>query len=126
MDVQEMVKAARKQATLRDAVKLMKTAKVCKLTPGKLTGPPHEPASKAKPGAGGRFEALKGKISRKGDVRDPGAVAAAIGRAKFGKGKFQAMAAARAVPARGGAAENGRGHGSGKRRSGERLAASGP
>ena len=78
-----MVKAARKKATLRDAVKLMKLAKDHKLTPGKLKGPPHEPASKAKPGAGGRFEALKGKISRKGDVRDPGAVAAAIGRAKF-------------------------------------------
>ena len=49
--------------------------------------------SKAPVGQGGRFQALKQKIAAKGDVKDPAAVAAAIGRAKYGKGKFQAMAA---------------------------------
>lgn len=40
------------------------------------------------------FNKLKAAIARKGGVRDPGAVAAAIGRKKYGKKKFQAMAAA--------------------------------
>ena len=44
-------------------------------------------------GGGGRFAALKGKIAARGDVRDPGAVAAAIGRAKYGAARFQKMAA---------------------------------
>lgn len=44
-----------------------------------------------KPGGGGRFAKLKSKLARKG-VRNPGAVAAAIGRKKYGKKKFQAMA----------------------------------
>ena len=45
-------------------------------------------------GSGERFKKLKAKISAKGDVEDPGAVAAMIGRKKFGKERFQAMAAA--------------------------------
>lgn len=44
-----------------------------------------------KPGGGGRFAALKGKLS--GKVDDPAAVAASVGRKKYGKGKFQTMAA---------------------------------
>jgi hypothetical protein len=40
------------------------------------------------------FKALKASIAAKGGARDPGAVAAAIGRKKYGKEKFQAMAAA--------------------------------
>ena len=40
------------------------------------------------------FKKLKAAIAKKGDVRDPAAVAAAIGRKKYGKEKFQAMAAA--------------------------------
>ncbi|HMC66345.1 MAG TPA: hypothetical protein VKI65_15515 [Gemmataceae bacterium] len=44
-------------------------------------------------GGGGRFAKLKASIAAKGNVRDPGAVAAAIGRAKYGKAKFQALAA---------------------------------
>ena len=63
-----------------------------KLKPGSLKGGKSEPASKAKPGQGGRFKALKKKVGGKG-VKDPGAVAAAIGRAKYGKKKFQQMAA---------------------------------
>jgi len=46
-------------------------------------------------GGGGRFARLKASIaSAKGKkARDPGAVAAAIGRKKYGKAKFQKMAA---------------------------------
>lgn len=44
-------------------------------------------------GGGGRFAALKSKLAKRGGVSNPGAVAAAIGRAKYGKGRFQAMAA---------------------------------
>ncbi len=44
-------------------------------------------------GGGGRFAALKSKIA-KGGARDPGAVAAAIGRAKYGGPKMARMAAA--------------------------------
>lgn len=47
----------------------------------------------AKLGTGARFAALKSKIAKRGGVRDPGAVAAAIGREKYGKARFQKMAA---------------------------------
>jgi len=40
------------------------------------------------------FKKLKASIAAKGGARDPAAVAAAIGRKKYGKEKFQAMAAA--------------------------------
>ena len=50
--------------------------------------------SKAPLGSGARFKALESKIAARGNVRDPGAVAAAIGRAKFGPAKFQKLAAA--------------------------------
>ena len=43
-----------------------------------------------KPGGGGRFARLKDKL--KGKVKNPGAVAAKIGRKKYGKKKFQQMA----------------------------------
>lgn len=45
-----------------------------------------------KPGGGGRFARLKDKL--KGKVKNPGAVAAKVGRLKYGKSKFQKMAAA--------------------------------
>ena len=48
--------------------------------------------AKAKLGSGARFKALKGKLAAKGDVSDPGAVAAYIGRKKFGKKRFQKLA----------------------------------
>ena len=47
-----------------------------------------------KPGGGGRFAALKEKLSHRPGVTDPGALAAAIGRKRYGKAKFQKMAAA--------------------------------
>jgi len=43
-------------------------------------------------GGGGRFQKLKRKIASRGGVKDPGAVAAAIGRKKYGKKRFQKMA----------------------------------
>jgi hypothetical protein len=44
-----------------------------------------------KSGKGGRFEKLKGDLTRKG-AGDPGALAASIGRRKYGKKRFQKMA----------------------------------
>lgn len=49
-------------------------------------------------GSGKRFATLKAKIAAKGGVRDPGAVAAAIGRKKYGKAKFQQLAARGHMP----------------------------
>ena len=43
-------------------------------------------------GGGGRFAALKAKAAA-GGARNPGAVAAAAGRKKYGKAKFQRLAA---------------------------------
>lgn len=40
------------------------------------------------------YQKLRAKIAAKGDVRDPGAVAASIGRAKYGKSRFQHAASA--------------------------------
>ena len=48
--------------------------------------------AKAKVGSGARFKALTQKLKRKG-VRNPKALAAYIGRKKFGKKRFQKMAA---------------------------------
>lgn len=39
------------------------------------------------------FKKLESSIAAKGNVRDPGAVAAAIGRKKYGKSRFQHAAA---------------------------------
>jgi hypothetical protein len=49
--------------------------------------------AKAKLGSGARFAALKSKIAKKGGASDPGAVAASIGRKKYGKERFQKLAA---------------------------------
>jgi hypothetical protein len=46
------------------------------------------------PGGGGRFARLKRKLAKRRDVRDPGALAAWIGRRKYGNKRFQEMAAA--------------------------------
>jgi len=47
-------------------------------------------AGDMKLGAGGRFKKLEGELARKG-VDDPKALAAYIGRKKYGKKKFQKM-----------------------------------
>jgi hypothetical protein len=48
--------------------------------------------AKAKLGSGARFKSLTKKLSAKG-ARDPGALAAFIGRKKFGKKRFNKLAA---------------------------------
>lgn len=52
-----------------------------------------KPNSKAKLGLGGRFAALKAKIAKEPGVTNPGAVAAAIGRKKYGAKKMSGWAA---------------------------------
>lgn len=48
---------------------------------------------KPKLGSGKRFEQLEHKIAAKGNVDNPAAVAAAIGRKKYGATKMASMAA---------------------------------
>ncbi len=51
-------------------------------------------------GSGARFAALKDKLAQEPGVRNPGAVAASIGRKKYGAKKFGMLsAAARKKPA---------------------------
>ena len=50
---------------------------------------------KAKLGSGKRFAALKGKLAKKGGVTNPGALAAWIGRKKYGDKKFDSLAQAK-------------------------------
>jgi histidyl-tRNA synthetase len=47
---------------------------------------------KMKLGGGGRYEKLIGELEKKG-VREPRALAAAIGRKKYGSKKFQSLSA---------------------------------
>lgn len=49
---------------------------------------------KPKLGAGTRFASLTKKITGKGNIEDPEAVAAAIGRKKYGEKKMAKMASA--------------------------------
>lgn len=49
--------------------------------------------AKAKLGSGARFKAVEASAAKSG-ASDPAAVAAAVGRKKYGKKRFQAMAAA--------------------------------
>jgi roadblock/LC7 domain-containing protein len=49
-------------------------------------------AKKAPLGSGGRFKKLKGELASKG-AKDPGALAAYIGRKKYGPKKMADMAA---------------------------------
>lgn len=50
--------------------------------------------SKAPLGSGGRFAALKKELGGRKGVTDPGALAASIGRKKYGAAKMTKMAAA--------------------------------
>jgi hypothetical protein len=47
-----------------------------------------------KPGGGGRFKALEGKLEQKKGVSNPGALAAYIGRRKYGAAKMAKFSAA--------------------------------
>ncbi len=49
--------------------------------------------AKAPLGQGGRFAALKSKLSKQPGVTDPAALAASIGRKKYGAKRFNALAA---------------------------------
>ena len=49
--------------------------------------------AKAKLGSGARFKALEGKLSKRPGVTNPGALAAYIGREKYGAKKMSSMAA---------------------------------
>lgn len=53
-----------------------------------------KPDADAPIGQGGRFAALKQKLASKPGVTNPGALAAAIGRKKYGAKKMSSMAAA--------------------------------
>ena len=50
-------------------------------------------ARKARLGSGARFKALKAKLSGRKGIRNAGALAAAIGRKKFGKKRFAKLSA---------------------------------
>lgn len=52
-----------------------------------------EAAKNNPPGEGSRFKAVEAEAAANG-ARDPGAVAAAVGRRKYGAKRFAAMAAA--------------------------------
>jgi hypothetical protein len=47
----------------------------------------------AKPGSGKNFRKLKGKLAKRKGVRNPGALAASIGRKKYGKKRMAKMSA---------------------------------
>ena len=49
--------------------------------------------AKPKLGSGARFKALSRKLAGQPGVKDPDALAAAIGRKKYGKKRFQKLAA---------------------------------
>lgn len=51
-------------------------------------------ADKPKLGSGERFKKLEGKLGHEKGVKDPGALAAFIGRRKFGAAKMAKMSAA--------------------------------
>lgn len=51
-------------------------------------------AKSMKPGGGGRFAKLKDELSQKKGIKDPAALAASIGRKKYGAKKMAAMGAA--------------------------------
>jgi hypothetical protein len=54
----------------------------------------NNPKIRAPLGQGGRFQALKEELAGKPGIRNPGAVAASIGRKKYGKERFQKLASA--------------------------------
>lgn len=62
------------------------------IRPDSLKGGKSVPSAKSKVGTGKRFAALEKKLDKQG-VKNPSALAAAIGRAKFGKKKMTKMAA---------------------------------
>ena len=52
-----------------------------------------KPNAKAPLGQGGRFAALKQELGHEKGIKNPGALAASIGRKKYGAKKFNSLAA---------------------------------
>lgn len=50
--------------------------------------------AKARVGSGARFRALKSNLAKRKGVKNPGALAASIGRKKYGKKRMAKMSAA--------------------------------
>lgn len=59
--------------------------------PEPVFNPQHHEAKKPPLGSGKRFAELKGELAKRPGVKDPGALAAYIGRKKFGAKKFNAL-----------------------------------
>lgn len=70
------------------------TKKGQKIIPGSLKGGKSKPSAKSKPGSGKRFASLEKKLAKEEGIDNPGALAAALGRAKFGAKKMSKMASA--------------------------------
>jgi len=49
--------------------------------------------AKPKLGSGARFKSLEHELARRGNVKDPAALASAIGRAKYGEKRMEQMSA---------------------------------
>lgn len=47
--------------------------------------------AKAKLGSGARFKSLEHELARRGGVKDPAALAASIGRAKYGEKRMESL-----------------------------------
>ncbi len=79
--------AVKKKGSLPPWLQDAAARKVAKMKKsGKKKPNPHAPV-----GAGGRFAALSQNLAGKKGVTDPKALAAAIGRRKYGNSKFAAM-----------------------------------
>lgn len=59
--------------------------------PEAVFNPVHHDPQKPKLGSGKRFAALKAELAQRPGVTNPGALAAAIGRKKYGAKKFNAL-----------------------------------
>lgn len=55
----------------------------------------NDTAPSMRPGGGGRFKQLEGALADRPGVRDPGALAASIGRKKYGGSQMASWAAKR-------------------------------
>jgi hypothetical protein len=83
----------KKEARQKEAADKKKAKRLEQSPPGDdESDDPKVAKSKPKLGSGKRFAQLKGKIAARGGVKDPAAVAAAIGRKKYGAKKFQQLA----------------------------------
>ena len=77
--------------TMAKADQLEKEGQLLSMTPMGVPQTAKSEGKKPKLGSGGRFEQLKNKLSHKSGVHDPAAVAAAIGRKKYGAKRMGEM-----------------------------------